>query len=170
MTAPYPGNIFNPLPACPATQGGGGGQPPPSPAELALEFWHEVPLPQPQPSIAPGRAITGKPAFLETRGERRAVFTRDTPNGPLSIEATGVYYVDWGDGTTGGPYPFEGGPWPDGKITHEYIDVGSYDVVVTERWSATWRLGGESGTLEELRTSGTIDDFPVEQVQAVRER
>ncbi len=67
-------------------------------------------------------------------------------------------------------WPGEGGPWPDGRITHQYTDVGIYDVVVTERWTATWRLGAASGSLAELRTTGRIDDFPVEQIQAVRYR
>jgi hypothetical protein len=39
--------------------------------------------------------------------------------------------------------------------------------VVTERWTATWRLGEASGRLYELRTTGRIDAFPVEQLQAV---
>ncbi len=60
--------------------------------------------------------------------------------------------------TTGGHY--EG-------VTHEYLNVGAYDVIVTERWTATWSFGAESGTLDELRTVGRIDDFPVQQIQAV---
>jgi hypothetical protein len=40
-------------------------------------------------------------------------------------------------------------------------------VVVTERWTATWSFGSESGRLDELRTVGRIDDFPVQQIQAV---
>ena len=108
------------------------------------------------------------PAYLETRGEIAHTYSQDTPIGPLAITATGRYYVDWGDGTTTGPHAFEGKAWPDGRITHQYIDVGTYDVVVTERWTATWRLGPASGTLSELRTTGRIEDFPVQQIQAVR--
>jgi hypothetical protein len=107
-------------------------------------------------------------AYLETNGEIRHVYNNSsTPFGPLEIVATGRYYVDWGDGETTGPYSIEGKAWPDGQITHEYIWVGTYDVVVSERWTATWRLGGQSGTLRELRTTGRIEDFPVRQVQAV---
>ncbi len=136
-----------------------------------MRFWQDVPLPKPEPQIQPGRAITGKYAYLETRATTSHTFTQDdTPFGPLEIVATGRYYVDWGDGTTTGPHPHEGGPWPDGRIKHEYLRVGKYDVVVTERWTATWHFGPESGTLNELRTAGRIDDFPVEQIQAVRYR
>ena len=106
--------------------------------------------------------------YLETRGTTTHTFTEsDTPFGPLEIVARGKYYVDWGDGTHTGPHSAEGGPWPDGQITHEYIHIGAYDVVVTERWTATWSFGSESGTLSELRTVGRIEDFPVQQIQAV---
>ena len=135
---------------------------------MAVRYWQDVPLPAPAPHIAPGRAITGMFAYLETRGSTTHTYTEpNTPFGPLQIVAQGAYYVDWGDGTSTGPHPDEGGPWPDGRITHEYLRVGAYDVVVTERWTATWSFGAESGSLDELRTVGRIDDFPVEQIQAV---
>ncbi|MEA2717374.1 MAG: hypothetical protein QOI99_1691 [Actinomycetota bacterium] len=107
-------------------------------------------------------------AYLETRGTTTHTYTEpNTPFGPLTIVAHGTYYVDWGDGTHSGPHSAEGGPWPDGVIKHEYIHIGAYDVVVTERWTATWSFGDESGALDELRTVGRIDDFPVQQIQAV---
>ena len=138
---------------------------------MAVRFWQDVPLPEPAPQIQPGRAITGKFAYLETRSTTTHTFTQnDTPFGALQIVATGKYYVDWGDGTMTGPHPDEGAPWPNGHITHEYLRVGNYDVVVTERWTAMWHFGAESGTLTELRTTGRIDDFPVEQIQVVRYR
>ena len=158
------GNILATYPPCPAQPGAQVE----SPATYAGLFWRETLLPEPSPHIAPGRAITGMLAYLETRGELTHTYNQDTPVGPLVITATGRYYVDWGDGTTTGPHDFEGKAWPEGRITHQYIDVGSYDVVVTERWTATWRLGPASGVLSELRTTGRIDDFPVQQIQAVR--
>lgn len=134
-------------------------------AELAWE--QRVPLPKPAPSIAPGRAITGKLAYLETKGQLSHTYTEDTVFGPLYITARGSYTVAWGDGVTTGPHGFEGLPWPSGQITHDYIDVGAYDIVVTEKWTATWSLDGESGVLRTLQTTGRIDDFPVAQIQAV---
>lgn len=146
------------------------GPPQESSASMAREFWGTVPLPKPGPRIEPGWAVTGRKSYLETGSTPTARFTRDTPRGELVIDATGPYYVDWGDGTVGGPYNEPGLPWPDGKITHVYERVGSYDVVVTQRWSATWTLGSESGRLGGLRTEGRIDDFPAEELQAVRNR
>jgi hypothetical protein len=134
---------------------------------IAIRYWEEIPLPTPRPYIAPGWAITGKLAYLETNGELRHTYTNNTPFGPLEIVATGAYYVDWGDGESSGPHSYEGKPWPDGEITHEYIWAGTYNIVVTERWTATWSLGGQSGVLRELRTTGEIDNFPARQIQAV---
>ncbi len=139
-----------------------------TPRSYAARYWRDIPLPTPDPHIAPGRAITGMFAYLETRGTTTHSFTEpNTPFGPLTIVARGWYYVDWGDGTHTGPHADEGGPWPDGEIKHEYLRVGDYDVVVTERWTATWSFGSQSGTLDELRTVGGIDEFPVQQIQAV---
>jgi hypothetical protein len=157
------------FPVCPAQPAAPGE--PESPASFAVRFWRAARLPAPAPFIAPGRAITGKYAYLETRGTTTHTLTQhDTPFGPLRVDAVGTYEVDWGDGTKTGPHRQEGGPWPEGVIHHEYLRVGRYDVVVTERWTATWTFGSESGALTELRTTGRIDDFPVEQIQAVRYR
>jgi len=138
-----------------------------SAAAIAVRAWDEINLPVPKPRIAPGRAITGTWAYLETRNQTQFQFHKDTPVGTLDIRATGTYIVDWGDGETSWPSSVEGKPWPDGEIRHEYINVGRYDVVVTERWRATWQIGPWSGVLRDLRTTGRIDGFPVEQIQAV---
>ncbi len=158
------GSLFSDYPRCPAEPGE---EEVIDPRVIAMQGWEEVQLPKPQPYIAPGWAITGKYAYLETRGQLRHVFTKGTPIGPLEITSTGRYFVDWGDGEKTGPYSTEGGPWPDGTITHTYIHVGHYDVVVTEEWTATWRLGPASGNLSGQRTVGRIDDFRVEQIQVV---
>jgi hypothetical protein len=134
---------------------------------VAREYWEDVDLPEPKPYIAPGRAITGKLAYLETHGEVTHTYTNVTIFGPLEIVARGTYIVDWGDGIRTGPYSREGQPWPSGEISHDYSVIGSYDIVVTEQWTARWRLGAESGTLRTLQSVGGIDDFPVEQLQAV---
>lgn len=138
-----------------------------TPGMMAARYWEQVSLPEPKPTIAPGRAITGKLAFLETHGELAHTYTNATAFGPLTIKAMGTYTVDWGDGTTTGPHALEGAPWPDGAITHEYLRVGTYRVHVTERWTADWSLDGQSGTLRTLQSEGTISNFPVEQIQAV---
>lgn len=166
-----PGNyssLYSTAPPCPS-QEAPPGQPRPvvTPAMLARQYWETVQLPKPHPEIDPGRAITGKPAYLETHGRISETYTSGTIFGLLEIVASGSYEIDWGDGQRSGPHRFEGEPWPEGRITHEYQTVGHYDVIVTEKWTATWRMGSNSGILRELSTEGRIDDFVVQQIQAV---
>jgi hypothetical protein len=162
-------NIFTEYPPCPE-QPRAPGQPAPveTRAMVAARQWEQrTTLPRPTPYVAPGRAITGKTAYLETRGDLVRNYRTESSFGPLVIVAHGTYFVDWGDGETSGPHTLEGGPWPNGHITHDYVKVGSYNIVVTEKWTATWSLDGESGILRTLQTTGRIDNFPVEQLQAV---
>ncbi len=156
---------YPPCPARPAVPG----QPPQpaTPSSIARRHWELVPLPQPRPHIPPGRAITGKLAYLDTGGAVTHRYSSDTVFGPLRIEANGSYMIAWGDGETSGPYSFEGEPCPTGRITHEYQRVGSYDIIVTERWTARWYLAGQTGNLRTLQTVGRINVFPVQQIQAV---
>ena len=139
--------------------------------QVATGFVLTAPLPRPQPHIAPGFALTGKRGYLETRASERAELTVPTPLGPLAIVATRTdYLVDWGDGSgeDQGPFPYAGQPWPEGRITHTYTDTGRYDVVVVERWEASWKLGDEGGTVAGLRSApATIEDFEVRQLQVI---
>lgn len=161
-------NGFFDIPPCPEQPRAPGALAPvETAAMIAARMWERIPLPSPSPKIAPGRAITGKLAYLETKGEITLTYDSDTVFGPLQIAATGLYTVDWGDGTITGPHSREGKPWPDGQITHDYLNVGTYNIVVTEKWVANWSLDGESGTLRTLQTTGRISNFPVEQIQAV---
>lgn len=161
-----PAGTFDPLnnyPACTPAPGATSR----SPAEIAALAWQRAPLPKPNPKIAPGRAIVGKDAFLETGGQLHFSHRESTPLGELRIEATGSYHVDWGDGESTGPHRGEGKPWPDGQITHDYQRAGAYDIVVTEQWTATWQLGNDGGNLSGGQTSGRIDAFPAQEIQAV---
>ena len=142
-----------------------------SPAFVARRFVEELDLPRPQPHIAPGYAVTGMLAFLETRGNLRpAPFTATTPLGSIEVTAVAHYLVDWGDGTPKQRFGFEGAPWPGGRVTHTYTHAGAYDVVVAKTWTAAWRVGSTEGSFTDLATEGRIDDFEVRQIQAVRNR
>jgi len=147
---------------------------PPSAEELAVGFVTTIPLPKPAPYIAPGYAITGLRAYLETRASESQDFSQQTPLGLLQVRTTRVSYeVDWGDrsGTDQGPHTYPGLAWPEGRITHTYTDMGRYDVTVTQHWTASWTLAGQSGRIPGLRSApAVIDDFEVIQLQAVRNR
>ncbi|MGH9152374.1 MAG: hypothetical protein ACRD03_08270 [Acidimicrobiales bacterium] len=144
------------------------------PAARAAEYWRVVGedlLPRPSPRIAPGYMLAGKRAYLEAGTVPTARFEHPTPAGVLTIEAAAEHWVDWDDGSPlSGPYDHPGGPWPHGTITHYWTHVGHYDVRVIQRWTGRWILGTESGELAGLETEGVIEDFPVEEVQAVINR
>ena len=154
--------------------GGRGGRvpaPPPQPSVIAEQTIVDLPLPEPAPQIDPGYAIAGLRVFLETGNSTSHDFgSIDTVLGPLSVTATSTYTVDWGDGTTTGPHASAGGPYPDGDVTHLYQSATTVDVTVTQNWTASWSLAGQSGTVTGLVTSGVIDGFVVRQVQAARQR
>ena len=139
-----------------------------NPAAYATAFWQTIPLPVPKPTIPPGYAITGMPAYLVTGGTVDPPgYSEATPLGQLTVTAHGAYHVDWGDGATGGPYDAEGQPYPHGTIAHTYEDVGTVTVTVTESWAATWTLGAARGTLAGIQTRAAIDRFQIQQIQAV---
>ena len=145
----------------------------PTPAAQAAEYWRVVGedlLPRPSPRIAPGYMLAGKLAYLEAGTVSMARFEHPTPAGLLTIEASAEHWVDWGDGSTDGPFDHPGGPWPHGTITHYWTDVGHYDVRVVQRWTGRWSLNGVGGDLAGLVTEGVVDDFPVEELQAVINR
>jgi hypothetical protein len=166
------------LPACPPETPAAPAKPkaptrpaPPPPATLAVTFWQTVPLPVPQPSVPPGWALCGKPAYLVTGGTvGPTAFHENTPLGPLTITAHGAYLVNWDDPDApgwAGPYPFQGQPWPNGTISHTYDNTTTATVAVEEQWTATWTLAGQAGTLNALHTLATVPGFAVRQIQPI---
>ena len=140
---------------------------------VALALWRDqVKLPPPAPRIAPGWGIVGKEAYLEIGGPRDPGPWRfDAFGYTITITARSRYEVDWGDGSLARGLTSQGGPWPTGKIRHPYQVDGAYRVTVRQQWTATWSAtNGEQGAIDEgLQTVGTLE-FPVRELQAVRER
>lgn len=140
------------------------------PKEQAENAINKVVLPTPVLEIDPGWAITGLPAYLETKGT--TTYEAVIPVGSLNfnVKATGQYFVDWGDGTgQWGPYDFEGLPWPDGQIKHVYQYTGNYTVTVRELWAFNWQSGKNSGVLNDRYSEASIP-LTVRELQAVRIR
>lgn len=138
--------------------------------------------PVPEPRIEPGAALTGITSYLEIDFDDEVTddgtfeTTFELFERQFVLEATPQVTVDWGDGAEpedvgnrrGEPYP--GGPQ---EITHTYADAELVDVVVRVGWVATLREVGRSGwslDLDTLTTTGTLEDFPIQQAQAVRVR
>lgn len=126
-------------------------------------------LPAPRPQIAPGYALCGNLAYLLDAGAWTKSFSVDLGGiGVLQMNATGLLYVNWGDGSTSGPYQPPGAPWPDGWITHVYEQPGSYNVTVVERWSVVWTGGGQRGVVSGLGTTASLAGFPVKEAVSLR--
>ena len=145
--------------------------PPVTPTEVVERTIVNVRLPRPRPNVDPGYAVTGMKAYLETGNDTTHRFAPiDTVLGPLTITASSTYTVNWGDGSVTGPYSNAGGKYPNGRITHVYQHARTVDIVVTQNWTAQWSLAGQSGTIGGLSSSGTLPNFQVREVQAVRRR
>jgi hypothetical protein len=144
-----------------------------SPALAAQIAWERiVQLQRPQPRIQPGEAIVGKAAYLEIGGSRSGSWHVEEMGESIDLSATSVYDIDWGDGSWTRGVASNGGPWPSGDVRHVYTHDGRYTITVHQRWSATYSTAsGASGSVPgTLQTRGSIPDFPVIEVQAVRNR
>lgn len=143
-----------------------------APATAAALVWQDsVELPDPVIEIKPGHAITGKPAYLEVTSPRTLRTTTSAFGYAVELTVTSVLDIDWGDGTIERNVTRQGGPWPSGDLTHVYIDTKAQAPVhVTQRWKASWRVGGQSGVIaDQLFTEATMN-LPVRELQAVRDR
>lgn len=144
----------------------------PSAAVVALMMWQQrTPLSVPSGTIRPGRAITGKEAFLEIGGPSTGHWHFEVFGYSIDISAASTYDVDWGDGTSTTGITSRGGPWPDGDIRHVWTTTCSCTITITQRWYGTWTIGDGGRPIPGVMvTRGTIRDFPVGQIQAVRQR
>jgi hypothetical protein len=144
----------------------------PDPGQMARDFWDVRRLPAPTLKVVPDYGIVGKRVYLQIAGPPAATFEVPNPIGvPVGIAATSRYVVDWGDGTPPTTTTGQGGPWPDGDVTHVYDTAHpAVTIRVTQQWSATWTAGATTGgTLENLRTEGELT-IRVDQLQPVRNR
>jgi hypothetical protein len=145
------------LPLCPSATGTI------LPHLLAAEVRKQLAIPKLH--IAPGIAITGKPAYLEIADAAERDLTLADPFGGPSVvvHVKPVFAIDWGDGTGRDATESAGGPWPDGDVTHVYQDARATTVRVVVEWQVTFQGGPLPG---RFQTQNTLD-LPIEQVQAV---
>ncbi|MFW5933522.1 MAG: hypothetical protein ACOCT8_02210 [Actinomycetota bacterium] len=136
-------------------------------------------LPRPEPSIAPGYALTGLPAYLDTGTGHALTYDRSltVAVGPfafdVTVSATGASQVDWGDGSATEVHLEPGRPYPDGMVHHTYRYRGRVEVTVTDRWTidfvATDAAGASvSDTVEASLAPEVLADLPVHGYRAVR--
>lgn len=146
----------------------------PTPALAANEFVRRIPLPEPQPQIAPGFALTGLPAYLVIDGQVSFSVDEDLAGwGPMQVTLEPVrFVVDWGDGTVQTITDGRTGAAHDGdpaqQIAHTYRwSEPESGVTVRADWQARWQVGGFSGTVDGLVVEAVLE-LPVREYRSVR--
>ena len=133
------------------------GAPPVVTMPMILNAFHLTPWAQPQITTQPQGDITlvGLDTYYKVNW---------TPTGyqpgevePLDPATMLGYHVDirvrldhftylFGDDTTFGPTPYEGGVYPTGTITHQYLKAGAYPARVETTFGADFRINGGAWT------------------------
>jgi hypothetical protein len=164
--------------ACPAGSRASSSNPRPSPFDAAVQAWQtEVKLPDPILSTNPSIAITGLDTFLTISGPTTVTWSGTALGMPVHINVTSTYDIDWDEPRPDASKPngaakitgttSQGGPWPNGDLRHQYIERGSATIQVTQRWTAHWSVGSESGVLaDRLHTTSSLT-VPIQEIQAV---
>lgn len=125
-------------------------------------------LPSPDPTMDPQFGLVGINSYLTTGATLRDTLSVPSPAGTIQAVASGTLTVDFGDGTPPvGPTTDTGGPWPTGDLVHAYTVTGCYTISVTENWTVSYDIGGTTGILNGLRTSGAIASYCVYSTGAV---
>jgi hypothetical protein len=170
------------LPGCPTSTGtitnSPPSPPPPTPLEAAYHVWYwETELPSPTLSTSPpDGAITGLDLYLSIGGAQTMTYDVPALGYDVHLDVSSVYDVSWGDPRPDGSatgqavtrnHKTRGGPYPSGDLRHQYVERGTATIEVTQKWTAQWSAGGQSGTIaDRLFTNATIT-IPVQEIQAV---
>jgi len=134
---------------------------------VVRDYVRTLSMPVPKPQMSASEGITGARHSLDLHTQASRAFPNEnTSFGQLKATAHGSFTVDWGDGTKG-TYSTTGAPWPNSNITHFWTTRGTYNISVIASWSVDWSLGGYSGVITGLQTTGTINNWPVIEAQAV---
>ncbi len=141
--------------------------PPPTPLEAAYYAWlYIIRLPSPTGKTQPTIGITGLDTFLTIGGPQTLVVDVPALGHAIHFDISSIYDVTWGDPRPDGSrtgsavtrrHPDQGGPYPNGTLRHQYIERGTATITITQRWSANWSGGGESGSLpDSVETDGRL--------------
>ncbi len=163
---------------------------PPDPAELAREALASIDLLPPRVAVAPrrhiGAGLVGLPVWMWAStagsGQPRHYFGPQQASASdrgltvqIAAEVTRVRW-DMGNGTkvtcsgAGTAYesdsPLAGKRSPDCGYHSGYPEPGNYQIQATTHWTVSWSGGGESGSFEVTRTSGTVT-IEIDELQVV---
>lgn len=168
------------MPGCPAGPAGAAGPAAarrPSPSQAAVAAWWQTTLPDPTLATSPpDGAITGLDLYLSIGGSQKLTFDVQSLGYAVQLEVGSTYDVDWGDPRPDGSvlgrtvtrgHRTQGGTWPNGDLRHQYVERGSATIEVTQRWTARWTAGGESGTISDVLYTQASTTIPVQEIVAV---
>jgi hypothetical protein len=149
--------------------------PRPSPGAVAAELFREaVHLPNPTVSIPPGWSVPGLRAYMILGGPQTIDWgPKDVFGYSVRLHVSSTYDIDWGEDGPPGRYSHgvasQGGRgYPDGDVYHVYDLKGTWQVHVSQRWTATYDITGEpSGTIADVLYTTADTDLPVHELQAV---
>lgn len=140
-----------------------------------------LPVPAPTPTVPPGRAITGVPAYLDAGGQRYHEVSLDIFGGQFTAWFHHAGYdVNWGDGSEVRRYDHAqiADPYPDGDIRYAYATRGASTVTVTQYWAGWWSYSGIPNAIPPVssrRIPGVLwsvgaVDLQVDDAEAIRGR
>ncbi|WP_019870073.1 hypothetical protein [Salinispora oceanensis] len=163
---------------------------PPDPAELARRALASIDLLPPRVAVAPrrhiGAGLVGLPVWMWAStagsgqprhyfGPQQAAASDRGLTVSIAAEVTRVRW-DMGNGTkvtcsgAGTAYesdsPLAGKRSPDCGYHSGYPEPGNYQIQATTHWTVSWSGGGESGSFEVTRTSGTVT-IEIDELQVV---
>lgn len=135
--------------------------------DTVLSYIRRLPMPVPHPKMSAEVGICGARHQLNLNiPSSVGIDPQETIFGGLDAYAYGEFEVNWGDGTID-RYRATGAEYPNSELVHSWSTKGHYQITVTANWSVDWTLGGYSGVISGLRTTASINDFSVGELQAV---
>jgi len=168
------------LPPCPdPVTGKPAVKPAPSPRDAAFQAWYwETTLPDPTLASSPpdAKAITGLDLYLAIGGPQNLTLDVPALGYMVHLEVSSVYDVSWGDPKPDDSargravtrnHPTQGGLYPVGDLRHQYINRGEVTIEVTQKWTARWSAGDESGVIADRLATSATRTIKVEEIQAV---
>lgn len=137
---------------------------------MIIEQFHRTDFALPATLIQPpdNRALVNLPVYFDVgwpedgyapdEVDTTTILGREVRIRPTFHEAT----YNFGDGTVTGPTTSQGGPWPDGDITHEYTDAASVSTSVSVVYGGEVSIDGGPWTVIPSTVSVTGPAQPLE--------
>lgn len=137
---------------------------------MIIEQFHRTDFALPATLIQPpdNRALVNLPVYFEVgwpedgyapdEVDTTTILGREVRIRPTFHEAT----YNFGDGTVTGPTTSQGGPWPDGDITHEYTDAANVSTSVSVVYGGEVSIDGGPWTVIPSTVSVTGPAQPLE--------